>query len=269
LINNNNKQDTEFNGHAAIISNNIINNYNTRISNYHTTLQHHNAPLGKKYIMKACGGWGGKGTAIVESAADIMWNMRRHPKYQDWVLQKYLTNILLLDNRKFHIRFYLLIVRDHQKHHVKSYLYREGIIYLSSKDYSPESTDMGVHLSNASQGGNKFEFSKYFSSQYNKSKTELVYQRFKKIARKCTSAMAGDLRGYSRTKMSYEIFGVDVLVLQDFRPVILEFNCQLGWKKISAKWKHYFFDSILQTVVDPIYPPNKLPEYTNNLFEEL
>lgn len=61
-------------------------------------------------------------------------------------MQKYLERPLLLRNRKFDIRLWVLITQD-----AKAYLFKEGYIRTSSYEYdaSPASVDKPfIHLTN-------------------------------------------------------------------------------------------------------------------------
>ena len=67
-------------------------------------------------------------------------------KTDKFVIQKYLEKPLLLSNRKFDIRLWVLV-----NHEGKCFLFKEGYIRTSSVEYdtSPDSLDKAfIHLTN-------------------------------------------------------------------------------------------------------------------------
>merc|ERR1712187_756279 len=64
----------------------------------------------KIWIMKPVGGFKGVAIKILESYKDYLsyHTKMKKSKYENWVLQEYITNPLLLSKKKFHIRAYYL-----------------------------------------------------------------------------------------------------------------------------------------------------------------
>jgi len=63
------------------------------------------------------------------------------------VCQELLQNPYLIHNRKINIRIYLLIVIDYNK--TSFYMYNDGFIYYSKKDFIKESFDLDVNITSA------------------------------------------------------------------------------------------------------------------------
>ena len=94
------------------------------------------------------------------------------------IIQKYIENPLLFDNRKFDIRCFTLITSVNG--YIKAYYYQEGYLRTSSKDYTIDSLAKSVHLTNEAvqikyegfgkhEAGNKIsyaDFQKYLEQQY-------------------------------------------------------------------------------------------------------
>ena len=79
---------------------------------------------------------------LVRSPDDI-------PTKGEFLLQKYISNPLLLNDRKFHIRLYLVVSNLHP---LQVLLHREGLVLLASRNYSSSEGAFGdpaVHLTNA------------------------------------------------------------------------------------------------------------------------
>lgn len=68
------------------------------------------------------------------------------PNYSLFVVQKYIEKPLLIDERKFDIRLWVLVTQDHS-----CYLFKEGYIRLSSYKYTvaqEEVQNLQIHLTN-------------------------------------------------------------------------------------------------------------------------
>jgi len=237
------------------------------------------------WILKASRGWGGKSVKIVKEFDEVKRYIRQNKQFNKWVLQKYLTDQLLINGHKFHIRLFILVVvngRDGGGSRdrgggvkVSGYYYPEGYIYRSSKKFNLNNTkDMTIHLSNISQGGVCETFPDHFEVYFGQNKTKLLVNRIKTILRKSIDVFAGSLRLYQaggskgqEQRVSYELFGVDIMVTSDFKPILIEFNCQLGWKHTPVLWRKVLLDNIIQTAIDPIFPP-KRPSNGRNKFQQ-
>jgi hypothetical protein len=70
----------------------------------------------------------------------------KNVKADVFVLQKYLERPLLIDNRKFDIRLWVLITQD-----MRCFLFREGYIRMSSYSFTLDQASIAhplVHLTN-------------------------------------------------------------------------------------------------------------------------
>lgn len=65
-------------------------------------------------------------------------------KSDSYIIQKYIEKPLLINDRKFDIRLWVLITQDHE-----CYLFEEGYIRMSSYHYTTSELDnLAVHLTN-------------------------------------------------------------------------------------------------------------------------
>ena len=83
----------------------------------------------------------GRGIFIINSMDDLQYN-------QQSVLQKYISNPLLIRGLKWDMRIYVAIT---QMRPMKVYLYREGIVRFSSDRYDTSKlANLFSHLTNSS-----------------------------------------------------------------------------------------------------------------------
>lgn len=106
------------------------------------------------WICKPTGANQGKGIFLVRELQQLLDRLESDQKQckpttrpTPRIVQKYISNPLLLDGRKFDIRVYLLIIA------ASPYvvLFRDGYIRLCCDPYEPSSTDLCVHLTNQYQ----------------------------------------------------------------------------------------------------------------------
>jgi tubulin polyglutamylase TTLL6/13 len=87
------------------------------------------------FIVKPAGGSQGKGIFITRTLKEVEELSSSH------VCQKYITNPLLIDNKKFDLRIYILITSCDP---LRVYIFKDGLVRLCTEDYSPP-TDVNLH----------------------------------------------------------------------------------------------------------------------------
>lgn len=104
-------------------------------------------------------------------------NYQNYVKSRTFVIQKYIEKPLLVNNRKFDIRVWVLV-----SHEMKVYFFKEGYIRTSSSTYTMESEDINkrnIHLTNnavqkycdqygAYEDGNQLSFQQFQVKNCNK-----------------------------------------------------------------------------------------------------
>lgn len=89
----------------------------------------------KVFIVKPAGGSQGKGIFITRTLKDVEELSSAH------VCQTYITNPLLIDNKKFDLRIYILITSCNP---LRVYIFKDGLVRICTEDYS-RPTDMNLH----------------------------------------------------------------------------------------------------------------------------
>lgn len=149
------------------------------------------------------------------------------------VVQKYLTNLYLINKRKVNLRIYLLIIiKDNT---IFFYMSNLGKCIYTNKDYNDNNfdfesnitsynLDMSVYKTHPRNFDDLFEFINNKSNNEEKSKalSNNIYNLLKDICI-CLSNNIFQSDNIKNTT-TFQLFGIDVIFDKDMKPYLLEFN---------------------------------------------
>lgn len=149
---------------------------------------------------------------------------------REWVIQRYISNPLLIKNRKFHIRSYILAISN-----LRVYLYKEMLALFALNSYS--STDINnalSHLTNTCLQINENSFKesnqvKLFwdlssEEEISENDLEIIFDQIKLILNNCFDSVANEVIHFMPLENAFELFGFDFLVDQHKNVYLLEAN---------------------------------------------
>lgn len=217
------------------------------------------------WILKPIDGFSGKGIKIFDNFNDFD---KFNKTYNEYVLQSYIRNPLLINGKKFHLRMFLLETIIDNK--INTYLLRKGGIYTSSKKFKFNTfNDKNIHNSHLKSTSEKQIFPDDYLKIFNLKKTIEIFKHIIRICKKI-AILLKDTKCYPESKNCYYIYGLDIMITDDGRVFLIECN-----KKI----KHYtliYFDLVSEIVettfknmIDKIYPPKNKIEYNNDFFYKI
>lgn len=152
-------------------------------------------------------------------------------KYKGYkVVQEYLNDILLINNRKINLRIYVLIIAKNRK--IKSYLHQQGKCIYTNKDYNPDKLDFESHITSYNLDLDIYKINpltledlkSYF--QHLKYDYNILFKKIKKIIYYTIQASKNQLGQLKSLKNNtcFQLFGVDIILDQQLNPYLLEFN---------------------------------------------
>ena len=199
------------------------------------------------------------------------------------VVQKYIEKPLLYFGRKFDIRIWVLLT-----HKMEVYMFNEGHLKVCSVNYNLNSKDNYSHLTNYSFQKTNINFSKFefgnevsfddlqynIDSNYPNSKINFkndIMPKIKKIIKITFRSVKKKINPYNRN-FTFEIFGFDFMLDEDFNPFLIEVNTNPGLEESSPLIKMLvprMIDDAIRLTVDDIFPPiysfdNTLNNNNNN-----
>jgi Tubulin-tyrosine ligase family len=188
-----------------------------------------------------------------------------------YIIQKYIESPLLINQRKFDIRVWVLVTSK-----LNCYFYKEGYLRTSSEDFSiDESTLLNpiIHLTNNAiqkQGnsyskyekGNQLSFSDfgaYFEANYSEKKGfEKIKERMKELISYTLMSVKKKLNPFNR-EYCFEVFGYDFIIDSDLATWLIECNTNPCIELSSPLLERLIPEMLSQAIkiaVDPVFSPS-------------
>lgn len=149
------------------------------------------------------------------------------------VVQKYMTDLYLVKNRKVNLRIYLLvIIKDFT---IYFYLCKNGKCIYTNKDYNDNDLDFESNITSYHLDMNIYkknprnfkELSYYIDiNTGNKNNSKILFDKIELLMRKISSCLSKNF--YQSKNISgttcFQLFGADVIFNKEFHPYLLELN---------------------------------------------
>jgi len=188
------------------------------------------------------------------------------------MVQRYITNPLLVNRRKFDLRVFGMLTSFNGK--LKGYFYEDGYLRTSSREFSLQNINSRIiHLTNDAiqkraedygkfENGNKLslqDFQKFLDSLKKGIRVdEDIMPQIRHLVAEAFRAVAVGKIDSRRRQHSFEIFGFDFMVDDEFHIYLIEANtnpcletpCPLLSRIIPS-----MLDSAFRIAVDPFFPP--------------
>tara|TARA_B000000565_G_scaffold254663_1_gene233474 strand:+ start:782 stop:1894 length:1113 start_codon:yes stop_codon:yes gene_type:complete len=183
------------------------------------------------------------------------------------VIQNYIKNTLLINNRKLNIRIYLLIIRKNNKIH--SYLYKNGKCIYTNKDYK-YSLDMEENITSLNLDTDiykinpltLFDLKDFFNK--NNIDYDYIFNKIKNNVKFLHNAYKNKIGISNKFKNNtcFQLFGLDYIITKKLNILLLEINKGPNMQFINSddyNLKYKLLNDIFETV-------GILKSSSNNLF---
>ncbi|KAI9253765.1 tubulin-tyrosine ligase family-domain-containing protein [Phascolomyces articulosus] len=180
---------------------------------------------------------------------------------REWVIQRYISNPLLVNNRKFHVRAYVLAVSN-----IQVYLYRDMLALFALRPYDLNNLeDSLAHISNTCIQTDQEDFDEDQSVrlfwELNKfgiqdQDLEHMFDQMRAILADVFDACTSEMTTFQAIPNSFELFGVDFIMDADNKVYFLEANAFPDFKQTGSKLQHVvqeLFDATVQTAIEPFF----------------
>ncbi|KAI6654140.1 Tubulin polyglutamylase TTLL4 isoform X4 [Oopsacas minuta] len=201
-----------------------------------------------RWIKKPLASARGIGVELIQTLADI-------PKDKPLIVQRYITNPLLINESKCDLRIYVYVTSFDP---LIVYIYKDGVARFATEKYSNSSEDIHnrfIHLTNYSvnkmnpnfhitKDGSKAEGHKWTLTtfwrilQQNGIDTNRIWEEIKSMVLKTIISVDSCINTYVKNKVKckeccHELFGFDVILDADYKPWLLEVNISPSLHSVS------------------------------------
>jgi hypothetical protein len=172
------------------------------------------------FIIKPESEFARKGMAILDNFKDLESHLKSFES-QNWVFQKYITNPLLFNKKKFHLRPYILVVR--RKNKIYAYVHKIGYMYTANQEFTLETYDFEHHMTGAKYC-NVFDFND-FAEYFGKDKFQSVWKQIQNIVNVTVSEFnKAKTFNMPNEDTAFHLFAYDILVDSNYKAYLLEMN---------------------------------------------
>lgn len=146
---------------------------------------------------------------------------------REWVIQRYISNPLLVDKRKFHVRAYVLA-----KSNIQVYLYHDMLALFAMKEYDTTNLDDNlIHLTNTCIQTEEENYNEQASvklfwelSTLEEKDKQHIFDQMKCILADVYDACTSEMTTFQAIPNVFELFGIDFMIDQDLNVYFLEAN---------------------------------------------
>ena len=230
--------------------NNIVNSPKTYFDV--NDIKQNNETHTKNYFLKYAGNNGGKNVFLYKNLTEITKHVKNDNR--SYIIQEEVPNMLLIDNKKFILRVWIVIVDN------KFYITSNGCCIVHEHIYDKNSNNRKIHIDH--------DISKITYRNYN---NEPFYKdTIKKICISNTNICSILKRQFQFKNNCYQVLGIDIIFDKKLDPYIIEYN---SWPNMSVPYGLYkgilkeFFINFLNDIV--IKKLNNQPIKDTDYFKEL
>lgn len=201
------------------------------------------------YIVKPENSLSRTGVGVVRNYLELMSHLDHYSNYQEWIIQDYIDNPLLFNNKKFHFRIYVIYVQTENS--TTAYLSKNGFIYTANKEFESDTFDPNIVLSGENSKNNVFYIPEDFTRSFGKQVWDnMVFPQIVKITRETIRSTVKHLKCPAKKQKCFKILGYDILINNDYKCFLAEINARnVSYKYPNQKFKDTFYKNILKLVL--------------------
>jgi hypothetical protein len=212
----------------------------------------------KVFIVRpaAVGAYSGKDIYVTTNKNELDAAIEGTKRYEKVLISEYITNPLLFNGKKFHLRLYFLVGLIDG--FLVSKLFDFYEILTATKPYKKtEWTDKDIHDTHFHGSDVDIIYPiNIIDSQFYNNYLFKYLPKIKDCFLHVSKFIVGKIGMYSQTKNAFEIFGCDVLIKDDDSIVLMEINDKVEYVMKSTdstiKLSKMYFNTIIDNILNPI-----------------
>jgi hypothetical protein len=192
--------------------------------------------------------------------------INKKAKYNiEWILQEYINNPLLIDEKKFNLRVNFI----HDFSNKKYYIYNNLQLYPVKNKYKKgDYQDKNIHDTGHTLEilNNLFIFPNEFNKIISKEKITNIMKQITEIFKGVSKVMK--VQCYSESKNCFHLFGADIMITDEYKVKLIEVNEKPSSSIFNLnKIVHRLFENIVDKIVDKHFPPSIKVKELNNFID--
>ena len=219
-------------------NNNIFNNVVNNVVN----TDRNNNPKPKVYIVRPVGKGAFSGKDIIRVYDNTTLQKAKsllHKKYDNIIISEYITNPMLYNGHKFHLRTYFLISIINGKY--KTYFYDIYELFTALNPYTNNDyTDTNTHDTHFKSTPRDILCPYDLDSTQQNIFRKYIYPKMQTCMTYISKLMETHTKPYAQAENAFEIFGCDFLVKDNYDVVLMEINDKTGFTMHKLKNKQRF-----------------------------
>lgn len=218
------------------------------------------------YIVRPAGtgAFSGKHIYMVDDVKSLMNARDNTRKYEKVIISNYITNPLLLDGKKMHLRIYFLVALIDD--YIATTIFDFYEVFTAEQPYkNSDYQNKNIHDTHA-KGNDKeiiYPFDIIDSTLYN----DYINTYLPKI-KDCLTYISKFIKGrigkFSQAKNAFEIFGCDFLITKDSNVILMEINDKVGYKcqsmNTTMRLSKLYFETLIKYIFKPILTNSHLED---------
>ena len=200
------------------------------------------------------------------------------PSYEI-IINEYITNPLLIDGKKFHLRVYFLL--SIVSGITRCSFYRQYRISTAKLPYIKEDWYNGeIHLSGGNNTEKKYEYLEHFKKEH--SEHFHTIEKNLNICNKtiCIIMTMANIKNYPESYAGYHLYAADIMLTDEYHPYLLEINSKPAftfgefskfdttWGEYNKQFSNQLFSFILNSTSFPSLGIKRPPIYDAEFIEK-
>lgn len=218
-----------------------------------------NQSVNNVYIIKKNLEYGGKGNFIVSNYKEFL--KVKKELITDFIISKYITNPLLFNKKKFHLRIYFINYIN-SKNIVKSFLSKYGLIITAKLPYKNEDYyNPDIHDSHFKSTDKDYIFPNELIKSHGVKITNNIMKQIIDILKYIAKIQV--VYNFPETENGFNIHGCDFMITDDYKVKLLEINSSTALRALSNDTanllNNYLFKNIYNEIIADVFKLAKVP----------
>jgi hypothetical protein len=211
------------------------------------------------WIIKKNLEFGGKGNFIVSTYNQFI--TIKNKLKNDFIICKYITNPLLFNQLKFHLRVYFINYID-QRNEIRAYMSKYGFILTAKEPYINDNFEnQDIHDSHFKSTATDYIYPTDFNKTFGVQNTNIVNNKIIEILKYLTEIQK--LYNYPDSDSGFSIIGCDFMVTDNLEVKLLETNNRTLLAAKTDKYRKFFgnylFKNIYNEIVCDVFNLDSVP----------